>query len=269
VTQHRVEGYGPVSDPRRLDPAAYGQAFADVYDEWYGPDSDHPVSDIEGTVAAVAAEARRLSGPVLELGIGTGRIALPLAAAGAEVHGIDASPAMVAKLRAKPGGTDIAVVEGDFGRVLPPVDGGYAVVLAAFNTLLNLTDPGALERCLRSAHDVLMPGGALVVEAIVPGDAAATSGVDVRSVDEAGVVLSVFTTEGDVVTGSVVSIATTGITLRPWAIRTVGPTELDTLATAAGLALERRDGGWRGEPFTDETARYVAWYRRPARTISG
>jgi SAM-dependent methyltransferase len=239
-------------------PEAYGEAIADVYDDWY-PD----VSDVEGTVAAVAALAG--TAPVLELGIGTGRLALPLQAAGVEVHGIDASAAMVERLRAKPDGDRIPVVVGDFAEDLPA--GPFGVVFAAFNTLLNLTEPGSLECCLGLVRDRLQPGGRLVVEAFVPADEPAPSGVDVRRVDSDEVVLSVFrqVPGTDVVRGSLVSITEgNGIRLRPWSIRTIGPEELDALAGAAGFEIEARHGGWRGEPYDDASDRYVVRYRIPA-----
>lgn len=243
-----------------LDPAAYGEAIADVYDDWYAE-----VSDVDGTVATVMALADGT--PVLELGIGTGRIALPLRAAGVEVHGVDASPAMVDQLRAKPGGADVPVLVADFSEQLPQVEGGYGVVLAAFNTLLNVTGPGALDRCLALVAEALRPGGTLVVEAVVPGDDAASSGVDVRHVDESSVVLSVFRTDGEVVTGSLVSIDAGGVRLRPWSIRTVGPETLDAMAATAGLVLERRTADWHDAPYGEESVRYVAIYRRPGPSI--
>jgi SAM-dependent methyltransferase len=241
-----------------LPPEAYGEAFADVYDDWY-PD----VSDVEGTVAAIAtvAAGRR----VLELGIGTGRLALPLRAAGVDVHGVDASPAMVERLRAKPGGAELPVTVADFAETLP--DGPFGVVFAAFNTLLNLTAPGALERCLDLVHDRLSPGGLLVVEAFVPAVDVPASGVDVRSVVAEEVVLSVFRTEPgtDVVVGSLVSLTQAGgVRLRPWSIRTLRPEALDALATKAGFEVEARHAGWRDEPFDEASDRHVVRYRATA-----
>jgi SAM-dependent methyltransferase len=224
-----------------FDPSAYGEAIADVYDDWYGD-----VSDVEGTVAAVVALAE--GGPVLELGVGTGRLALPLAATGIEVHGIDASPAMVERLRAKPGGAELPVVVGDFAGELPQVPGGFAVVLVAFNTFLNLVAPGAQERCLEEVAATLRPGGAFVIEAFVPGDTDVTSGVDVRSIGSDEVVVSLSPAGG--------------VRLRPWSIRPRHPDELDQLAATAGLMLESRHAGWRGEPFTDFADRHVTVYRR-------
>src|SRR5690606_37624838 len=195
-----------------LDPAAYGDAFADVYDDWYAD-----VSDVAGTVEAIARLAG--GGPVLELGIGTGRLALPLAAAGVEVHGVDASAAMVARLRAKPGGDAVPVLVGDFAERLPAVDGGFSVVFVAFNTFLNLVVPGAQQRCLELVAAALRPGGAFVVEAFVPADDPVASGVDVRSVGTDEVVLSVFKRDGDVVSGSLVSLSPAdGVRLRPWSV---------------------------------------------------
>jgi SAM-dependent methyltransferase len=249
------------------DPATYGDAIADVYDDWYAD-----VSDVEGTVARVRELAG--GGAVLELGIGTGRLALPLAAAGVEVHGVDASTAMVERLRAKPGGPAVPVVVGDFSEQLPEVPGGFAVVLVAFNTLFNLTAPGAVERCLRLVASRLRPGGAFVVEAFVPADDAVASGVDVRRVDEDQIVLSVFRRGADPATvhGSLVSISESGgVRLRPWAVRPIAPDALDALADAAGLAREARHGGWRDEPFDAGAERHVTIYRRravPSRSVT-
>lgn len=254
ITEREATGMG--------DPADYGEAFADVYDEWYGD-----VSDVQGTVATVVALAG--GGPVLELGIGTGRLALPLIAAGLEVHGVDASPAMVERLRAKPGGGDVPVLVADFAERLPSVPGGFSVVLLAFNTFLNLVAAGAQERCLARVHDALRPGGALVIEAFVPTDDPVPSGVDVRAVGTQEVVLSVFRRDGEVVVGSLVTLSpASGVTLRPWSVLPRSPQELDELARAAGLAFDRRDGGWRGEPFDDATDRHVTVYRRSGGTVT-
>lgn len=243
-----------------FDPATYGDAIADVYDDWYAD-----ASDVEGTVATITELAG--GGPVLELGIGTGRLALPLAAAGVEVHGVDASAAMVDQLRTKPGGDAVPVLVDDFSERLPEVQGGFAVVLVAFNTLLNLTAPGAVERCLALVAAHLRPAGAFVVEAFVPSVDLVASGVDVRRVDADEVVLSVFRRgpDGSTVVGSLVSLTEAGgVRLRPWAVRPIGPEALDGLAGTAGLVLDRRDGGWRGEAYDERSDRHVTIYRRTA-----
>jgi SAM-dependent methyltransferase len=252
--------YGPDTyGPDTYGPDTYGNAFADVYDDWYAD-----VSDVEGTVATIGALAG--GGRVLELGIGTGRLALPLVAAGVEVHGVDASPAMVERLRAKPGGGTIPVAVADFSSALPA--GEFAVVFVAFNTLLNLTAPGAVERCFALVAGALAPGGAFVVEAFVPAEEAVDRGVDVRQVDPDEVVLSVFATRGEVVHGSLVSFTEAGgVRLRPWAIRPLGPEALDAIAQGAGFELARRNGGWQGEPFDDGADRHVTVYRLAGSTF--
>lgn len=246
-----------------LEPSAYGDAFADVYDDWYAD-----VSDVDGTVDTI----RRLAGdgPVLELGIGTGRLAIPLIGAGVEVHGVDASAAMVDRLRAKPGGSRIPVLVADAAQDLPAAPGGFAVVLAAFNTFFNLTADGAQERCLELIASRLRPSGKVVIEAFVPADNPAASGVDVTDVHADEVRFSVFRHDvpTGVVLGSMVSISTTGgVRLRPWAVRPRTPGQLDALAAAAGFELEARHGGWRAEPFDDRSDRHVTVYRFAPGTV--
>jgi SAM-dependent methyltransferase len=235
------------------DPAAYGEAIADV-------------SDVEGTVAAVAELAA--GGPVLELGIGTGRLAVPLAAAGVEVHGVDASPAMVERLRAKPGGASIPVTVGDFAVVLPRVDGGFAVAFAAYNTFLNLTSAGAQARCLALLADALRPGGHLLLETVVPADDPAGSGVSVRTVEADRVVLSAFVREGALVRGSLVSFGAGGVRLHPWTIALTSPSELDERADRAGFELVARYEGWRQEHYDESSSRCVTYYRRRGGTVA-
>ena len=242
-----------------FDAATYGEGFADVYDDWYAE-----VSDVEGTADAVTALA--VGGPVLELGIGTGRLALPLVDRGLEVHGIDASPAMVERLRAKSGGASVTVVVGDFADVEAEVPGGFAVVYVAFNTLFNLSSADAQRRCFANVAARLRPGGSFVVEAFVPDDDAA--GPDGRVtpsvVEKDRVVLQVTRRDADAqtVSGSTVSITEAGIRLRPWVIRYAAPSELDAMASAAGLSLLHRWAGWRHEPFSDDSPRHVSVYRK-------
>lgn len=240
--------------------STYGDGFADVYDEWYG-DASEAAAVVDALVALTGA------GPVLELGIGTGRLALPLSERGLEVHGIDASPAMVERLRAKPGGTALAVTIGDIADVAVEVPGGFGLVLAAYNTLFNLTSAGAQRRCLANASRCLRPGGAVVVEAFVPSpDPDGPTGDVTASVVEAGrVVLQVTRRhpQTQTVEGSVVSITEEGIRLRPWHIRYAWPDELDLMAEAAGLELTERWADWRGQPFGPESTNHVSVYRRP------
>ncbi|MEO7556792.1 MAG: class I SAM-dependent methyltransferase [Acidimicrobiales bacterium] len=249
-----VDDYGP---------ASYGDALADVYDDWY---ADGPVAQaVADAVANLAAGA-----PVLELGIGSGRLSLPLAARGVPVWGIDASNAMVARLRAKPGGDAIPVAIGDMADVdLRELPGGgdarFAVVLLACNTLFNLSTAADQARCLQGSSAVLAPGGCLVIEAAVPDPDPPLGAVEVRTVEIDRVVLNVSRREptGDAVRGQLVEITEAGTRLRPWVVRPVGPDDIDAMARAAGLQLTERWADWQRTPFTDADPLHVSVYRKP------
>ena len=250
-----VAGYGP---------ASYGDAFADVYDEWYGD-----VSDVDATVAAIERLAG--DGPVLELGIGSGRLALPLAARGVPVWGIDASTAMIERLRAKPGGDGIGVAVADMADIdltsVPGAPTGFAVVLVAFNTFFNLATEEAQRRCLRRVASLLAPDGWFVLEAFVP-EVVEGTGIDgaltPRHISADEVVLSVSQRDraAQTITGQHVHVTEAGIRLRPWHLRYASPAQLDDLAADAGLHLAWRFAGWEDEPFTDESGVQVSAYQR-------
>lgn len=237
----------------------YGDSFADVYDDWYAG-----ITDLEGTVDRVLALAS--GGPVLELGVGTGRIALALAAQGAEVVGVDASAAMLDVLRSKPGADRVRTVLGDMAECDRLVDGPVAVVLVAFNTFFNLTTEAAQRRCFGAVAALLGPGGSMLVEAFVPGNAPAETErrLTTSRVDLDRVVLTATEHEPDaqVVTGQHIDVTAAGTRLRPWRIRYAHPHQLDAMATDAGLVLVERAGGWRGEPFDDGSAVHVSRYGR-------
>jgi SAM-dependent methyltransferase len=254
-----VEGYRPET---------YGDRFADVYDQWY-PD----VTDAEACadrVAALVADAG--GGPVLELGVGSGRLAVPIAARGMEVHGIDASAAMLARLAERPGGDQVRAVHGDMAELalgdLQP-SGGYAVVLVAFNTLFNLATEDRQRRCLAAVAAALAPEGSLLVEAFVP-DADAGEGhgalgaVEPRHIGLDEVVLTVSRTDPgtQTVIGQHVQLTEAGVRLRPWHLRYATPEQLDAMAADAGLVLAWRDAGWAGERFDAASAGHVTCYRR-------
>ena len=175
-----------LSPPRGYGPTSYGEAFADVYDDWY-----ERVSDVGATVARVRALAG--GGPVLELGVGTGRLALPLADAGVETWGVDASGAMLAHLRAKPGAERVRVVQADMAAPALVADGRFAVVFCAYNTFFNLHLPDDQASCLAWSTTALAPEGRLAIEAFVPSEGASTpeGPVSVRSIEPDRVVLSV------------------------------------------------------------------------------
>ncbi len=233
---------------------AYGQAMADVYDEWFAD-----VSDVTATVKRIV---RWLDdgppGPVLELGIGTGRVALPLAAAGVDVFGVDASPAMLARLRAKPGGADLPVTLADMAGPEPP--GPFALVLVAYNTLFNLTTAEAQQQCISNAAARLLPGGRLVIEAFVPDPgASASEEVTIRSADPTRVVVSVSRHHPATQTadGEYVEVSATDVIRRPWRILYATTDQLDTMATRAGLTKEGRWTDWSDAPFSRDSNHHV------------
>jgi len=245
-----VQGYRPDS---------YGDGFADVYDDWYG---DLPgLHDTVRTVHRLAA-----GGPILELGCGTGRLAVPLAHLGAEVHGLDASAAMLDRLRAKPGGDRVTVHAGDMAEVEVGAAGPFTVVFIAFNTLFNLPSEDLQRRCFDRVARHLAPGGCFVVECFVPGDPPETvrDAVEVHTLDAARVVLRISRQDPDASTLSGQHVEFTeagGVRLRPWHLRYGTPEDLDRFAAAAGMHLEERWADWTGRPFDDESTAHVSMYR--------
>jgi SAM-dependent methyltransferase len=242
------------------DPATYGDRFASVYDDWY-----QGITDAK-TCAALLADLADLDGhagggPVLELGVGTGRLAIPLSATGVYVVGIDTSAAMLAELAAKPGGTAVETIVGDMAD--PPVgDRSFAVVFVAYNTLFNLVDPQDQRRCFEAAARHLLPGGSFVVEAFVPAPGRAQQSVAPRTITADRVVLSVSQTDPgrQEAMGQYVDITEAGITLRPWHIRWSTTDELDEMAASAGLVLADRWEDWERTPFGPDSPSHVSRY---------
>ncbi len=255
---------------RGYDSTSYGDGFADVYDEWYAD-----VTDVDATVELV----RRLAGSdervrsgdrpgrVLELGVGTGRLAVPMAAAGLETAGVDSSPAMLAVLadraRTEPAAARVVPILGDMVDDLP--DGPFDVVLVAYNTLFNLLDERAQRSCFRAVAERLAEHGRFVVEAIVPDPAApAGSTVAVRSMTSDRVVLTVSDHRPDEqrTDGQFVELTEAGgVRLRPWAIRWCGVDELDAMAADAGLVLAERHADMTGRAFDEHADAHVSVYR--------
>lgn len=250
---------------RGYDSTSYGDGFADIYDDWYAE-----VTDVDATVSRmldVAGEAGR----VLELGVGTGRLAIPMAAAGLDVVGIDSSEAMLAKLaervaRMPAGSMPLHARRGDMVDDLP--DGPFDACLVAYNTIFNLLDADAQRKCFFEVAARLRPGGRFIVEAIVPDDEAPTGQhVSVRSISVDRVVLSVSDHRPDEhrTSGQFVEFTETGgVRLRPWSIRWASPGELDEMAAAAGLRVESRDADMAGAPFDDRADHHVTVYRLDA-----
>jgi SAM-dependent methyltransferase len=204
------------------------------------------------------------SGRALELGIGTGRIAVPLAQRGVPVHGIDLSKAMVARLRAKPGGADIGVAIGDFATTT--VDGTFSVAYLVFNTISNLTTQAAQVACFRNVAAHLAPGGCFVIEVGVPGLRRLPPGETIRAfhlsetrwgIDEYDVARQGLTSHHfEIVDGRLERVSVP--------FRYAWPSEFDLMAQMAGMSLRERWSGWRREPFTSESRKHVSVWEKPA-----
>jgi SAM-dependent methyltransferase len=239
-------------------PSTYGDHIADVYDRWFALPED-----TEQAVAALADLAG--SGPVLELGIGTGRIALPLRARGVEVHGVDASEAMVAKLRDKPGGADIPVTMGDFADVGGLVRGPYSMVFVAFNTFFGLLTQEDQLRCFRGVASILSEDGVFVIRAFVPDVARFDRGQRTQTLQVEAHAVHLETSQFDLVAQRSVSqhvFLEDGKAVRmfPVTIRFAWPSELDLMARLAGMRLRERWGGWLREAFTSSSLGHVSIY---------
>jgi SAM-dependent methyltransferase len=248
---------GQPQRPPLYDLGSYGRSFADVYDAWY---SD--VSDVAATVTRVHELSQ--DGCVLELGVGTGRIALPLADAGLDVIGIDSSRDMLDVLRAKKNALGVNALIGDMAEL--PFNSAFSLVLVAFNTLFNLGGHDRINTCFAEVARVLLPDGVFVVEAFVPplpGEGP-DDGVSVREIRDDAVVLTAATrTHHDhLIKGSHIEIGPAGVRLRPWQLCYATPAELDTFAANAGLELATRHGGWHAEPFDHESTTHVSVYRK-------
>ncbi|HEX5861904.1 MAG TPA: class I SAM-dependent methyltransferase [Nocardioides sp.] len=242
-----MDGFDPLQ--------SFGPETAAHYDDTSRGDEDE-------TVAFLAELAG--SRPVLELATGTGRIALPLAARGIEVDGIEQSAAMIARLREKPGGAELRVVQGDMAVDVGP-GGPYGLVFLVFNTIGNILTQDGQVACFENAARQLLPDGVFVVEKQLPWVSVPREQfVNAEYVGADAVVLDVnrYDPSTQILSENHVRISADGIRLGPIAQRLVPPGELDLMARIAGLRLLERWGGWEGEPFTAESTRHVSVYGR-------
>jgi SAM-dependent methyltransferase len=238
----------------------FGEQVAASYDE-SSADMFEP-SVLDPAVEFLAGLAR--DGAALELGIGTGRVALPLSRRGVPVHGIDLSEAMVARLRAKPGAERIGVTVGDFATTT--VDGRFSVAYLVFNTIMNLTSQDEQVACFQNVAAHLEPGGRFVIEVGVPPLQRLPPGETVRAFAVTPTYLGF--DEIDVVSQGLISHHYTAqdghLELHSVPFRYVWPSELDLMARIAGMRLQERWSGWRREPFTSNSRTHVSvWEKLP------
>jgi len=241
-----MEGYGPPT---------WGDNIASEYDSLFGY-----MFDVETTVEFLLDEAG--PGPVLELGVGTGRVALPLAQRGAQVHGIDASQSMVDGLRAKPGGEEIITTVGDFGEA--PLGGPYGLIFVVFNTFFALTSQEDQVRCFANIASALHPDGCFAIEAFVPDQTRWNRhqrvGVDAVKSDSVTLEVSRHDPVGQCVEAQTVVVSQEGIRLYPVFLRYAWPSELDLMARLTDLRLRGRWGSWAREPFTSDSTYHISVY---------
>jgi SAM-dependent methyltransferase len=233
----------------------YGERIAHLYDEWYG---NYEAATVEALVELAGG------GRVLELGIGTGRIALPLQEEGVEVHGIDASKAMLARLQVKPGGERIPTTIGNFADV--DIEGEFSLIFVLFNTFFALLTQDEQVRCFANVARHLSKDGKFVMETFVPDMTRFDSGQSVRAIDVGldGVKMDV--SELDFMNQRIKSqhvvISQDAVTLYPVKLRFAWPSELDLMAQLAGLRLEDRWSNWERAPFTSESTKHISVYTR-------
>jgi SAM-dependent methyltransferase len=238
----------------------FGEEVAAEYDEtsasMFTPEAINPVVDF--LVELVG------NGRALELGIGTGRIALPLAERGVSVHGIDLSEAMVARLRAKPGGDGVGVTIGDFAT--SNVDGTFTLAYVVYNTIMNLTTQDAQAACFQNVAAHLEPGGCFVIEVQLPDLQRLPFGETIRPFHLSEMHLGF--DEYDVANQGLISHHYTSVDGKfeksSGPFRYVWPSELDLMARLAGMALRERWSGWNREPFTSDSTKLVAVWEKPA-----
>ncbi|MCZ7413703.1 MULTISPECIES: class I SAM-dependent DNA methyltransferase [unclassified Streptomyces] len=240
-----------------LDDPAFFDRYAHAYDL---RDAYEPTPAVD-----FLAELAPAGGRAPELAIGTGRVALPPAARGISVEGIDGSPAMVERLRAKPGGPDIPVTIGDMAEVA--VDGPFAFSYLVFNTLFNLPDQARQVDCFHNVARVLEPGGVFVVECFVQDvtEFDRHQQVATRALSETEVNMEFLLHDpvGQTVTYQRVTFDAEGTTLRPLRLRYCWPSELDLMARLAGMRLRERYTDWDRSPFTATSRRHVSVYEKP------
>ena len=231
----------------------YGETIADVYDQWY---AEFDPSSIQ-TLYELAN-----GGKVLELGIGTGRIALPLMNRGVNIHGIDVSDSMVGRLHAKLGAENIPVTMGNFADV--QVDGQYSLIYVVFNTFYCLLSQEEQIRCFQNVARHLTLDGLFILEAFVPDLHRFTGGQAMRVIRigdrDVAVDTSLLDLVGQIITSQHVVLCEHETRFYPVKIRYVWPSEMDLMARLAHLQLRERWSDWKKSPFTDQSGKHISVY---------
>jgi SAM-dependent methyltransferase len=241
------------------DDGYFGESVAATYDDPSSEMFDPKV--LESTVDVLAELAG--GGRALEFGIGTGRIALPLARRGVQIHGIDLSRAMVARMREKPGGDAIGVTIGDFATA--QVVGTFSLAYLVFNTIMNLTTQEEQVACFRNAAAHLEPGGCFVIEVLVPELRRLPYGQNVvpYQVSPTRWAFDIYDVATQATSSNYVSVVDGRGEYRSIPFRYVWPSELDLMAQLAGMRLRERWDGWTREPFTSESRQHVSVWEKP------
>lgn len=240
----------------------FPESIAATYDASEGPEFEPE------TVAATAGVLAELAGGgrALELAVGTGRVALPLAARGVPVHGIDLSPEMVARLRAKPGGDEVGVTMGDFAATAVEGAGTFSLVYLVFNTIMNLTTQDAQVDCFRNAAAHLEPGGCFLVEVTVPELRRLPPGQTIVPLEASpnhwG--YDVYDVATQTMSSNYVDLADGRGEFRSIPFRYAWPAELDLMARIAGLRLRERWQDWARGRFTSESRQHISVWEKPA-----
>lgn len=239
-------------------PSTYGDRIASIYDDW--------TAEMDPTAAVEFLAELAGGGRVLELGIGTGRIALPLSARGLQVEGIDASEAMVAKLRAKPGGGGIPVKVDDFADVA--VSGAFSLIYVPFTTFFGLASQAEQLRCMVNVVAHLEPGGLFVLDAFVPdlGRFRNHQAVTFQGMEAGGIRLDVARHDPveQRIEAAHVVLHERETKCYPVQIRYAWPAELDAMAVASGLRLKARYENYEKKPFGADSTAHVSVYMTDA-----
>jgi SAM-dependent methyltransferase len=233
----------------------YGELIADVYDDWYG-DVDSQMLEMLTRLAG--------GGRALELGIGTGRVALPLSQSGVKMYGIDSSPAMLKKLRAKPGSAQIQLHQGNFANI--PFKEKFDLIFVVFSTIYSLLTQEEQIRCFQNVADHLESKGLFAIEAFVPDLSRYQGGQSVRAVQlesqETRLAASMLDSINQIISSQFIVLDNSKINVKPVKIRYIWPSEMDLMARLAGLKLLNHWDDWDQSSFTGNNKKHMSIYGR-------